>query len=123
MENTTNQIKNLIPLKERKNNFSLPYYANKNTITAFPTDITDFPYTRFYRGIYNMNEPIIFDREPGLSKKLFYKIQNKKEGLVTKPAPYFFEYPCSTVVPPQNIDPIGLPYGFRMSKGCVNVSI
>ena len=50
---------------KRKNNYNIPYYATKNSITHTKTDMDHFPYTRFYRGVYNQSLPIVMDREAG----------------------------------------------------------
>ena len=38
---------------ERKNNYNIPYYATKNSVTKTMTDMDHFPYTRYFRGVYN----------------------------------------------------------------------
>ncbi len=50
---------------ERKNNYNIPYYATKNSITHTMTDMDHFPYTRYFRGVYNQSKPVVMDREAG----------------------------------------------------------
>jgi len=42
-----------------------PYFPDPDLMDDTITDMDHFPYTRFYRGKYYMNEPQVFDREPG----------------------------------------------------------
>jgi len=109
-------------LIDKKNNYNIPYYATKNTIKQFPTDMNVFPYTRYYRGIYNLPMPVIFDRKVGYRKIDYPKIYDYNEGIINSPAEYYFQIPCSTTLQPvfseNNRD---IP--FQNSKRCVFVSI
>ena len=54
---------------KRKNNYNIPYYATKNSITHTKTDMDHFPYRRFYRGVYNQSLPKVMDREAGFRER------------------------------------------------------
>ena len=89
---------------ERKNNYNIPYYATKNSITNVVTDQDHFPYSRHYRGVYHSSKPVIFEREAGYRERNdqcyipqsggAYKFLNKAEGIV-------FQQPANTVIPPK----------------------
>lgn len=53
---------------ERKNSYC-PYYATTSTTRESITDMDHFPFTRFYRGVYNNPDPIVFEREAGYRKR------------------------------------------------------
>jgi hypothetical protein len=48
----------------QKQNYDAPYYAT-NEIRYIQTDMDHFPYSRYFRGVYNVNKPVIFERETG----------------------------------------------------------
>ena len=54
---------------ERKNNYNIPYYATKNSVTKTMTDMDHFPYTRYFRGVYNESNPVVMDREAGFRER------------------------------------------------------
>ena len=83
-----------------KNGFN-PYYGTINNAASVITDMDHFPYTRFFRGVYNSTEPVVFERETGWrpQRNSCYSINNCKS---TSESPYpnhCFEAPCSTVYP------------------------
>jgi hypothetical protein len=79
-------------------NGNTPYYATKQDVRKVITDFDNFPYQRFYRGVYNNPKPIIIEREAGYRKQenLCYK-----EKIITKPVypKHCFEGPSSVVYP------------------------
>lgn len=54
-----NYLSSMIQLKQQDER---PYMSSGPTIK---TDMDTFPYPRFYRGVYNNTNAIIFDREAG----------------------------------------------------------
>ena len=117
-ERDLRQIEKLGYLKNQLNNFNVPYYATGETIKQFPSDFNQFPYPRFFRGIVKSDYPVILDREPGYSKVYSTKSYDYKEGLNDKAANYFFQIPCSTVLPPQN-EKTWSNREFHMNNNCI----
>jgi hypothetical protein len=91
-------VKNQI---NQKLDYGQPYYARKNTVRNMVTDMDEFPYNKYFRGQYNSEAPIVFDREAG------WRLRNDRcyQGLVGYAEPLYpnhcFEAPCSTVYPCQ----------------------
>lgn len=88
-------IRNQIQMKKEYH----PYYSTMNNTKSVITDMDHFPYTRFYRGIYNSSDPIVFEREAGWrpTRNFCYK-----GAICTDKDPYpnhCFETACSTVFP------------------------
>ena len=50
---------------EQKTKYGKSFYATNESVGKTITDMDNFPYQRFYRGQYQSNEPIIFDRKAG----------------------------------------------------------
>lgn len=78
---------------------SIPYYATQNVTASIVTDMDSFPYTRYYRGVYNSPKPTVFEREAGwrVRNDGCYSVITEKENC---PYPnHCFEAPCSTVWP------------------------
>lgn len=42
-----------------------PYYGTVNDAQTVLTDMDHFPYKRFYHGVYNSSDPVVFEREAG----------------------------------------------------------
>lgn len=87
------EIRNQINMKK---NLDIPHYGTKDTVI---TDMDHFPYTRFYRGSYTSENPIIMEREAGWrphEKSCYTTLECTK----TLPNPsHCFETACSTVFP------------------------
>lgn len=83
---------------EYKNNYNVPYYSNGMYASQVITDMDHFPYTRYFRGIYNQSAPQVMDREAGWcpQRNDCYKFYGPNQPT---PANYCWEYPCSTVFP------------------------
>lgn len=81
-----------------KNMYAYPYQSLANDIKHVVTDIDHFPYTRFYRGVYNDSHPHIWQREAGYHR--LYN-DNYKEHLlyIVKPHQSPTQIPCSTILP------------------------
>lgn len=82
-----------------KNNQDVAYFGRIDTAKNVITDMDNFPYQRFYRGVYNSARPIVFEREAGwrpISDKCY-------KGLLDYRQPDYpshcFETACSTVNP------------------------
>ena len=48
-----------------KNNYCKPFYATEDNASACLTDQDTFPYPRYFRGEYDHEEPVVFEREAG----------------------------------------------------------
>lgn len=78
--------------------YARPYYATNRTIGKVVTDFDDFPYNRWYRGVYDNPAPVIIEREAGYRHV-------EKNCYITKPETkseypkHCFEGPCSTIYP------------------------
>ncbi len=94
-QNTVNFVQRQIALK----NSHTPYYADKNIVNNAITDMDIFPYTRFYRGKYYLDNPVVFEREAGYREgheASYTPILNPE------PAPQptvCFQPACSTIFP------------------------
>ncbi len=83
---------------ERKLNYNAPYYATFQTTDKVITDMDHFPYKRFFRGIYNQNNPTVMEREAGFRPRNDSCYTLHHITVPNKPT-YCWEYPCSTVKP------------------------
>lgn len=83
----------LIELKQQPRAFM-------STGSALPnSDVDSFPYTRFYRGDYRSDKPVIFDRKPGWNPrcdKRYEKIQERVDIVYPN---HCFQGPVTTVYP------------------------
>lgn len=82
----------------QKMQYDIPFYATQEFAQSTLTDMDEFPYKRFYRGVYNSSTPIVFEREAGwrpLHNNCYKQIGNPKNC----EHPYCWQYPCSTVYP------------------------
>jgi hypothetical protein len=74
-----------------------PYYATKSNVTQVITDYDELPYRRWYRGIPEVNIPIIAEREAGyrpLIKNIYIEEKSEPEKIN-----HCFESGCSVVYP------------------------
>jgi len=83
-----------------------PFYGNANMATSVVTDMDNFPYNRFFRGVYNSSDPVVFEREAG-----WRPVQNNCYNThATKQKDQYpnhcWESACSTVYPcyPEQMD-------------------
>lgn len=82
----------------KKLQYDRPYYATNRTVGHIVTDFDSFPYSRWYRGQYEVDVPIVIEREAGYRHV-------EKNCNITKPEiqreypKYCFEAACSTVYP------------------------
>jgi hypothetical protein len=85
-------IKNIIALKQQ----SYPYYS---TGTSILTDMDSFPYTRFYRGEYTSDNPIIMEREAGWRSRCENDYKPIKDIQTTYYPNHCFQAAITTVYP------------------------
>ena len=98
-EQTTNNnissVRNQILMKKGP----YPHYGTSTQANSILTDMDHFPYTRFYRGIYDSPNPVVFEREAGWrpQRDSCYK-SNSYKPKNTYPN-HCFESACSTIYP------------------------
>jgi hypothetical protein len=80
-----------------KLNYNVPYYATRNTTGSVITDMDQFPYKRYFRGVYYEDTPTIFEREAGWRPRHDECYTDLVVPTICKPN-YCWEYPCSTCV-------------------------
>ena len=90
-------IQNCIMLK---NIPGRPYNSYAHDVTNVVTDMDHFPYTRFYRGIYNDTNPHIWEREAGFRQLENVKYIPNVKYIVSYPN-IPTQIPCSTIIPPK----------------------
>jgi len=81
-----------------------PYQPDAGVIRGCVTDMDHFPYTRFYRGEYQSDEPVIYGRETGYHPVGPVMRQNE---IVLSPEPdwdIYFQNPCSTLLPRKGVE-------------------
>ena len=83
---------------EKKKDYNRPYYAYHDTVQYTPTDMDHFPYTRFFRGVYYTDHPIVFNRKAGY-RVIDNQCYRKLIDTVPSKVNYCWERPCSTVTP------------------------
>ena len=91
---------------ERKNNLNTPAYATYCSVSQCITDMDNFPYNRFYRGVTTSSEPIIMEREAGFREvKNYAYYPNILKGEDKSTEPYVcFQPPCTTIYPCRTTD-------------------
>ena len=77
---------------------SEPFLASQNAASLTVTDMDTFPYPRFYRGVYQLSEPVVLEREAGWRQRqdLCYQPERVLDNENPK---YCWQVPCSTVFP------------------------
>lgn len=81
---------------KNKTQYAKPYYASEKTVTNITTDMTQFPYQRWYRGNTISHLPVIMEREAG------YVVVQQNQKPVKEKSTYpnhVFTTACSTVFP------------------------
>ena len=82
----------------KKLDYSHPYYATNRTVGDTVTDFDDFPYKRWYRGRYDIDKPVIIEREAGY--RYVEKNCNVTKADIKGEYPkHCFESACTTVYP------------------------
>jgi hypothetical protein len=83
---------------EDKNSYK-PFYATANYAESVVTDMDNFPYNRFYRGVYYSSDPIVFEREAGWRSPYNNCYKNSCcQGIIEKPS-ICWQNACSTILP------------------------
>lgn len=98
------QEMNLKSISEQiqKKKSSVPYIANNSQIKYSVTDMDHFPYTRYFRGEYLSDLPIICGRDAGWRPR--YDNCYKNPQPISDPASvikinHCFSGPCTTIYP------------------------
>jgi len=93
--NNISNIKYLIDKKKQ----SKVFYATQNDTSAVLTDMDNFPYERYFRGVPTSDRPIVFEREAGWRniENNCYQVENP--NVVDNVQKHCFEAACSTVYP------------------------
>ena len=75
-----------------------PFYASQNAVNLNITDMDTFPYPRFFRGIYQLTDPVVMEREAGWRQRhdICYEPTRIYKPKIPK---YCWQVPCSTVFP------------------------
>jgi hypothetical protein len=95
---TTNNINSVRYQIGQKINYNTPYYATLESARAVVTDFDNFPYKRFFRGVYYEDTPVVMEREAGFRPRNDSCYQ--RLSIPQRNAPnYCWEMPCSTVRP------------------------
>jgi hypothetical protein len=81
-------------------NSNCVFYGTVCDAESVTTDYDHFPYTRWFRGKYNSEQPIIAEREAGFRRRndSCYKLVKCKEDQIEKPK-VCFAYPAGTTFP------------------------
>lgn len=96
--NNISKVQSYIAMKKQ----STPYYATSEEASNIVTDYDSFPYTRWFRGVYNSERPIIAEREAGWRVRNDSCYDYKPNKDKSQNPDHCFEYPCSTVFPCKN---------------------
>lgn len=83
----------------KKLDYSQAYYGRSNTVKGMITDMDNFPYVRYFRGQFNKENPVIFNREAGyrpIENPCYAPILSYAQPPYTN---YCWQTPCSTVYP------------------------
>lgn len=82
----------------KKLNYNIPYYATHSSIQGVMTDMDNFPYKRFFRGVYYNDRPVVLERETGWRplNNPCYRDQVVND---VKEQTYCWQSACNTVQP------------------------
>jgi len=83
----------------RKLDYSLPFLPTAQMAARTVNDMDDFPYNRFFRGVYYKQHPVVFEREAGWrprEDKCYQPVCFEQPGYYPN---HCFEGPCSVVFP------------------------
>lgn len=86
-------VKEMIQLKKGDK----PLTVSKAAVGFVQTDMDNFPYNRFYRGVYNFYDPVIFEREAGFRPVLNGCYQPLPCPYPTLDPDVNFSPPCTSV--------------------------
>jgi|TARA_B100000674_G_C37637860_1_gene821920 hypothetical protein len=97
-----------------------PFLASQNAVPLTVTDQDTFPYPRHYRGIYQVSEPVVFEREAGWRQRHDSCYIPERVYEPSNPQ-YCWQVPCSTVFPcRKTYSPEAL--AVAQAYSCVNIS-
>jgi hypothetical protein len=91
-------VKNLIQRKKD----SYPFIATSNDVSTTITEYDNFPYNRWFKGVYNSDTPFIAEREAGWrirDDECYNKNINERCSSIDHKPNVCFQIPCSTVLP------------------------
>lgn len=94
VKSNVNNIRDQIEAKIGKQ----PFLASQNSTSLTVTDLDTFPYPRFYRGIYQIEEPVVFEREAGWRQR-HDECYIPKRIINSENPKYCWQVPCSTIFP------------------------
>ena len=85
----------------KKNKGYFPGIAPATLLVPISTDMDNFPYNRFYRGMATCSSPRVFDREAGY-RPWRQDLYQQLPSTLPPPGPRpngCFQIPCSTILP------------------------
>lgn len=105
---------------EAKVNTDTPFFATQNAVPLTVTDMDTFPYPRYYRGIHQIEEPVVFEREAG------WRTHNDEcykpiDYTPVTHVEYCWQTPCSTVFPCKKFNGSAAK-AIAQEYDCVNIS-
>lgn len=107
-----------------KLNYNKAYYGRKNFVRNIVTDMDSFPYTRYFRGSFSSDKPIIFGREAGwrlLDNKCYTPVLTYMKPMYPN---HCFQTACSTVYPCiPAYEPNGTAIDLGLNHTIVNTSL
>lgn len=98
-QNVTNNTINFVQSQIAAKNSSVPYYADTRLVHSAVTDMDVFPYPRFYRGVPDHPDPIVFEREAGFRNHYQAGYTPQVEYPKQQPPNVCFQPACTTVFP------------------------
>ena len=77
---------------------SIPFLASNKAVNGSITDQDTFPYPRYFRGMYQSDRPVVFEREAG------WRPRNDNcycpnRPCIPDPVQFCWQVPCSTTFP------------------------
>lgn len=98
-----NNIENVRKMIRYKQS-NTPFYGTTHQAGSVVTDVDHFPYSRYYRGVYYSDKPVVFEREAGWRpiREGCYKISVPPDEQESKSSFYpnhCWASACSTVYP------------------------
>lgn len=80
---------------------NVPFHSTITNSLNILTDIDHFPYTRFYRGVYLSENPVVFERESGWRPRYdnCYKSPPSANEISHQYPNHCFEGSCRTTLP------------------------
>ena len=94
VRSNVNIIRDQIEAKASAN----PFFASDKAVSMTVTDQDTFPYPRHFRGVYQMQKPVVFEREAGWRQRHDDCYTPLRVYNPQQPS-YCWQVPCSTVFP------------------------